>query len=59
MKPLKSGVYFTVTSQFGLATFRELASHMGLVAAELDSTALVPAGGSPPPSLPHFLPLLE
>lgn len=47
------------TSQFGLATFQVLSSHMELVAAEVDSTAFVPAGQSCLLSLPYFLPLPE
>lgn len=55
MESLKSGVYFTVTFQFGVATFQVLSSHMGLMAAGLDNTALVLAGQRYSP----FLPLLE
>lgn len=58
MKFLKSGVYFTAASQFGLDAFQGPTSHMGPVAAELDGTALVPAGQSSP-SHPCFFPLLE
>lgn len=53
MKFLKSGAYFAAASQFGLATFQVPTSPLGPVAAELDGTALVPAGQSSP-SHPHF-----
>ena len=40
IKSLKPVVYSMFTSQFGLATFQELNSHLGLIATVLDRTVL-------------------